>query len=61
METSAENGQNVSQAVETLLELVMRRMEMGVDEAMSIGKANPDHFHLTQNCNDTEGYRFCSC
>uniref|UniRef100_A0A1B6DGW3 Small monomeric GTPase n=1 Tax=Clastoptera arizonana TaxID=38151 RepID=A0A1B6DGW3_9HEMI len=37
METSAENGQNISLAIETLLEIVMKRMEIGVDEAMALG------------------------
>lgn len=38
METSAATGQNVSKAVETLLELVMIRMETAVDKAMLPGR-----------------------
>uniref|UniRef100_A0A1B6CHQ5 Uncharacterized protein n=1 Tax=Clastoptera arizonana TaxID=38151 RepID=A0A1B6CHQ5_9HEMI len=59
METSAENGQNISLAIETLLEIVMKRMEIGVDEAMALGKAKPDHFHLNESEENT--YRLCSC
>ncbi|XP_054279975.1 ras-related protein Rab-27A-like [Macrosteles quadrilineatus] len=35
METSAESGLNVNRAVDNLLEMVMCRMERGVDEAMT--------------------------
>lgn len=38
LETSAATGQNVSKAVETLLELVMIRMETAVDRAMLPGR-----------------------
>lgn len=40
IETSAENGQNVSKAVELLLELVMVRMAATVDETMRLAQQN---------------------
>lgn len=38
LETSAATGQNVTRAVETLLERVMIRMETAVDRAMLPGR-----------------------
>ncbi|XP_046385757.1 ras-related protein Rab-27A-like [Ischnura elegans] len=38
LETSAATGQNVARAVESLLEQVMKRMEMAVDRAMLPGR-----------------------
>lgn len=38
LETSAATGQNVAKAVETLLDLVMVRMETAVDRAMLPGR-----------------------
>lgn len=38
LETSAATGQNVSRAVEMLLDRVMKRMEMAVDRAMLPGR-----------------------
>lgn len=38
LETSAATGQNVGRAIETLLDLVMRRMETAVDKAMLPGR-----------------------
>lgn len=46
METSAASGQNVALAVETLLGMVMNRMEEAVDRAMLPGRrGRPNGIH----------------
>lgn len=60
LETSAATGQNVSRAVETLVEKVMIRMETAVDRAMLPGRRGRprDPYDVDLNGPTT---RNCSC
>lgn len=59
METSAESGLNVTRAVDTLLDMVMCRMERGVDEAMTryLGRV-PDSITVGETNNHQS---LCQC
>lgn len=51
LETSAATGQNVSRAVETLLEKVMTRMESAVDRALLPGRGGRPRNSDSQDLN----------
>lgn len=58
-ETSALTGQNVTKAVETLLELIMIRMESTVDRAMlPMLKNRADNVHIEDATNNKHR---CQC
>jgi len=65
-ETSAATGQNVSKAIETLLDLVMSRMQRVVETSNLLpNRLNPNNIKLengTQNEEDQSTYgRICGC
>ncbi|XP_044294940.1 ras-related protein Rab-27A isoform X2 [Varanus komodoensis] len=61
-ETSAANGANVSKAVETLLDLIMKRMERCVDKSwLPEGVVQPNGHGSTEQLSDQKGSGKCSC
>lgn len=58
LETSAATGQNINRAIDTLLELVMTRIETDTDRTLSLGNRKEIH-HLPDDRNDI--FSRCQC
>ncbi|CAI5793066.1 ras-related protein Rab-27A [Lacerta agilis] len=61
-ETSAANGANVSKAIETLLDLIMKRMERCVDKSwIPEGVVQPNGHSSTEQLSEEKEKSKCSC
>lgn len=61
-ETSAANGTNISQAIETLLDLIMKRMERCVDKSwIPEGVVRSNGHTSTDHLNEEKVKGSCGC